>query len=174
MLAAATAYPGHIRDALHWLRVPLLAVSDLKARSAPAHRCTHREGGRCGGVIPAGGAGGSGGRTVAVPSSVSITTSGAAGAAAEAVSSAPLWRGCDPMAAETARARRAGRGNRRTGIAALTFAGVPRFALVDNLVAFRESATHAGSPARCQLACRGLHEIRQRRLYLPNGGLGWQ
>jgi hypothetical protein len=77
--------------------------------------------------------------------SAGAATSGAAGAAAVAVSSAPLWRGCDQSArwsAETARARRAGRGNGRTGIAAWTFAAVPRFASFVNVVAFRESSTH--------------------------------
>jgi hypothetical protein len=41
-----------------------------------------------------------------------------------------------------ARARRAGRGNGRTGIAAWTFPGVPRFAILVRIVAFRESSTH--------------------------------
>ena len=74
-----------------------------------------REGGSCGGGFPAGGAGR---RTVAWLASVSIATTEAVGAAAVAGSSAPRWRGCDQSArwsADTARARRAGRGNGRTG-----------------------------------------------------------
>ena len=53
----------------------------------------NREGGGCGGGFPAGGAGGAGRRTAASLPPVSIATSGAVGAAAVAVSSAPLWRG---------------------------------------------------------------------------------
>ena len=55
----------------------------------------NREGGSCGGGFPAGGAGGAGRRTVAWLASVSIATTEAVGAAAVAVSSAPLWRGGD-------------------------------------------------------------------------------
>ena len=75
----------------------------------------NREGGSCGGGFPAGGAGGAGRRTVASLPSVAIAPSGAAVPAAAAGSSAPLWMGVRsqrPIAAETARARRAGRGKR--------------------------------------------------------------
>ena len=60
-------------------------------RACRAHRCTNREGGSCGGGFPAGGAGGAGRRTLAWLASVSIATTEAVGAAAVAVSSAPLW-----------------------------------------------------------------------------------
>jgi hypothetical protein len=46
------------------------------------------------------------------------------------------------MAAETARARRAGRGSGRAGIAGWKSVAVPRFASFVNVVAFRESSTH--------------------------------
>ena len=61
-------------------------------RASRAHRCT-KSGGSCGGGFPAGGGGGAGRRTAASLPSVSIAASGAVGAAAVAVSSAPLWRG---------------------------------------------------------------------------------
>ena len=91
----------------------------------------NREGGSCGGGFRAGGGGGAGRLTAASLPPVAIATPGAVGAAAVAVSSAPLWRGCDQSArwsAETARARRAGRGNGRTGIAAWTFACAASYA----------------------------------------------
>ena len=73
----------------------------------------NREGGGCGGGFPAGGAGGAGRRTAASLPPVSIATSGAVGAAAAAVSSAPLWRGGD-QSARWRRKRRA-RGERGVG-----------------------------------------------------------
>ena len=57
-----------------------------------------------------------------------------------------------PMAADTASARRAQRGNRRTGTSGCRFDAVPRCAAFVALVALLESATHLGCSARCHLA----------------------
>ena len=57
-----------------------------------------------------------------------------------------------PMAADTASARRAQRGNRRTGTSGCRFDAVPRCAAFVALVALPESATHVGCSARCRLA----------------------
>ena len=76
----------------------------------------NREGGSCGGGFPAGGAGGAGRRTVAWLASVSIATTEAVGAAAVAVSSAPLWRGGDES--DRLRRKRRARGERGVGAGA--------------------------------------------------------
>ena len=77
----------------------------------------NREGGSCGGGFPAGEGCGAGRRTAASLPPVSIATSGAVGAAAAAVSSAPLWRGGAIQAPDGRRKRRA-RGERGVGTGA--------------------------------------------------------
>ena len=92
----------------------------------------NREGGSCGGGFPAAGAGR---RTVAWLASVSIATTEAVGAAAVAVSSAPLWMGGDQS--DRLRRKRRARGERGVG------AGAPALCSLRCLILSRFAAVRA-------------------------------